>query len=177
MIAAEFETRSSDAPRSLVWGFVRLDALRAVPARARCEVENDDIASLTFIGAGGEPAANGSVVHIRMFRLPAADAAFVEELKAAASLTSASTLPGGRAFAESMLAPANVPVDWRHKAVLIESNGHSIVHAYRGKSRAMIVRYEQRRGDVIDDVLFVWVAKNLAVIDAAWLVDASHDRC
>src|SRR4051812_12814470 len=61
----------------LGWGFVRIEGLRDVDGRARCYVEGNDVAGISIFG----PGERTSLVFLKMYRLPRADAKFGEDLK------------------------------------------------------------------------------------------------
>ena len=163
MEALEFDTHAREAPSALVWGFVKLERLHAIAAKVRCYGEGDSVAGISLFRQNSDGRV--SQVYLRLYRLPAAEATLTQDLKLEADAIN----PAADNSLANALAP-NVPPHWRHKTVM-DQNGRRIVHAWRGKSRALLIRYVVDRGTIADDDLFPWAAKNLSIVDGAWLLD------
>ena len=168
MEAHEFQTHGAESPTKLAWGFIQLDDLRsAPPARVRCYVDDDNVAGVSIFGADATDAANeNTLVYIRMFRLPAADAAFIKDLQLFGDVKTASP-----PIDPATLAPTTVPPTWRHRAIGSIADGGEIVHAWRGGHHALLIRYLRQSGDVLNDPLFNWTANNLTIVRGAWRLD------
>jgi len=121
----EFEFESSKAPEVLLWGFVELHALRDLDAHVRCAAESDDIASVSIYDTDRS-------IDIKMYRLPAADTAFADDLKFYGQSPKSWPMPGGRAFDQNVLLPQGAPATWKHKSIQIYGGSPGIVHAFRG---------------------------------------------
>jgi hypothetical protein len=160
LIDLDFE--SSKAPEVLLWGFVELHALYNIDAQVCCSSGSDDVATVSIY----DPIRS---IDIRMYRLPAADGQFTEDLKLYGRFPKSWPMPNGRAFDESVLYPQGVPPTWKHKAVQLSSPG--IVHAARGGGRGLIVRHVFHPQLLLDDAMFRWFEKKVVVIEKAWKLD------
>src|SRR5689334_15577617 len=99
----DFDTHDRAAPSTLVWGFLRMEAIRAVAAQVHCESEGADIASISMFDAGPRAASDPGMVYAKMYRLPEAVNAFNDDLKLIAGAATNWALAGGRAFDENVL--------------------------------------------------------------------------
>lgn len=167
----EFDTHARTSPSTLVWGFLRIEAMKAVAAQVSCESGGADTASVSIFDAGPRSASDPAMVYAKMYRLPEALAEFNGDLKAIADAAESWPFSSGRKFEESMLRPRDVPANWKHRGAQIGSAGRGIAHVWRGSRSAMLLRYAMDRGDLIDHDFFTWAAKNVSVIDGAWLLD------
>jgi hypothetical protein len=163
MGSTHFEVESSKAPEVLLWGFVELHALRDLIAQVRCAADSNDIASVSIYDVRRS-------IDIKMYRLPAADSAFNDDLKLFGQSPKSWPLPDGRPFDQSLLAPQGVPPGWKHRAIQTVDGRPRIVHAFRGGGRGMIVRHLVDQA-VLDHPMFHWFAKKVVVIDKAWKLD------
>src|SRR5438094_7621394 len=121
MDAQEFETGTPRSPSSFNWGFISINDLPHVRARVRCYTENDNIAGVSIFGLDENNIDDTSLIYLRMYRLPAADKAFADDLKSFAN--------NAKPIDPQSLAIPNLPSHWRHKSV---SSDAGIVHAWRG---------------------------------------------
>jgi len=169
MPQVEFDTHHREAPSAFVWGFVKMESLKAVTAKVRCYTSGTDAAGVSFVAVGS--GANGARTDVKMYRLPAADAGFTRDVGVLSSGQAAWELPGGLAFQQSMLRPEDVPKLWRHRAVQTRDAGYGIVHAWRSAGRAMLMQHWYPRNEMLVHPLFQWATANVHVIEAAWLME------
>ena len=153
----------------MVWGFLKLESLKSATARVRCYDEGPDVAGLTFLAVG--TGANNARIDVKMYRIPAAENAFITDTNSLARGGHPWPLPGGVLFQQKLLAPTGVPETWKHRAVQTFASIYGIVHAWRGSGRAMLMRDTLPSNEMLDHPLFVWAQKNLHVIEAAWLLE------
>jgi hypothetical protein len=159
MQSHEFETSAATSPPSLAWGFIEIDDIPSIRARVICAGEGDDIAEVSIIGLDQDSIGDTSLLQIKMYRVPAADKAFADDLK--------SIDKNAKPIDPNVLLPANIPPHWRHKAV---TSDEGIVHAWRGGSRALIIRYVLDIGDALTFPMFTWATERIRVV-TAWRFD------
>src|SRR5437899_142302 len=76
------EFGNAQSPPSFAWGFLQINGFADAPTSyARLYRDDDDVAGVSIFGNGADAAQNTSLIYIKMYRLPAADAVFASDLK------------------------------------------------------------------------------------------------
>src|SRR3954462_6827339 len=103
MAQVEFDTHHREAPSAFVWGFLKMESLKGVTAKVRCYTSGTDAAGVSFVAVG--TGANGARTDVKMYRLPAGEVGFNNDVAALSRGQGPWALPGGVAFQQEMLAP------------------------------------------------------------------------
>src|SRR4051794_15875243 len=77
----QFDTHDRAAPSILVWGFLRVEAIRAIIAQIECDSEGASVSSLSIFDAGPTARVDPAMVYAKMYRLPDAVNVFNDDLK------------------------------------------------------------------------------------------------
>src|SRR5688572_30045033 len=162
----DFTTTSSKAPSKLVVRDLTLWNLRSLPMFVRHEFYERNVDTIHLMRHTVEARiTEGSSVEIHLYRLPAAKAAFHDELKFWLHYKRGFKLAKGTKFSPEMLALRDLPPGYQHRAFQTRSSRRlgRIIHIYEARHQALMVVYSASSLDFLRNDMFSYVAQNLRI--------------